>query len=259
MRALGSVLAVVLLVTACGDSKSQSDSSTNAPASGLDGELLVSAAASLTDAFADVAEAFEAAHPDVDVVLNLGGSSSLREQILAGAPADVFASANMLNMSKVVAAGEVTGEPRVFAKNLLQIAVPSGNPAGITGLEDFSREELLIGVCAAEVPCGDFARAALDTAGVVPAIDTNEPDVRALLTKIEAGELDAGITYVTDVTSTGGLVDGIEIPEAENVVAEYPIAVLAGAPNPAAATSFVAFVLSDHGREILGRYGFASP
>lgn len=253
------MLAVALLLTACGDPTSQSDSSTTATASGLGGELLVSAAASLTDAFAEVATAFEAAHPGVDVVLNLGGSSSLREQILAGAPADVFASANMSNMSKVVAAGEVVGEPQIFARNLLQIAVPPGNPSGITGLGDFSREELLIGLCAAEVPCGDFARTALDHAGVVPAVDTNEPDVRALLTKIEAGELDAGITYVTDVTSSRGRVDGVDIPEPDNVVAEYPIAALAGALNPDAARAFVAFVLSDDGQEILGHDGFASP
>lgn len=259
MRAFGWVLAAAVLVTACGDPTTRSDSSTTAPASGLDGELLVSAAASLTDAFAEVALAFEAAHPGVDVILNLGGSSSLREQILAGAPADVFASANMSNMSKVVTAGEVVGEPQVFAKNLLQIAVPSGNPAGITGLGDFGRDELLIGLCAAEVPCGDFARTALDRAGVVPAIDTNEPDVRALLTKIELGELDGGITYVTDVTSTGGRVSGIDIPESENVDAEYPIAVLNAAPNPDAAAAFVEFVLSEDGREILGRYGFAAP
>jgi molybdate transport system substrate-binding protein len=192
-------------------------------------------------------------------VLNLGPSSGLREQILEGAPADVFASANTSNMDQLAEAGEVAGEPRVFVTNLLQIAVPAGNPGGVAGLEDFARDDLLIGLCAEDAPCGQFAREALDSAGVTPAIDTNEPDVRALLTKVEAGELDAGITYVTDVISTGGMVEGVDIPEADNVVAEYPIAVLTNASNKAGATAFVDFVLSDEGQAILREYGFASP
>ncbi|MGH8915010.1 MAG: molybdate ABC transporter substrate-binding protein, partial [Acidimicrobiia bacterium] len=200
-----------------------------------------------------------AANPGVDVILNLAGSSALREQILEGAPVDVFASANTSNMDQVVEAGEVAGEPEIFAYNLLQIAVPAGNPAGVTSLGDFADEELLIGLCAEDVPCGEFARTAIENAGVVPAVDSNEPDVRALLTKIEAGELDAGVTYVTDVESTGGSVEGVDIPEDVNVVAEYPIATLADAPNPDAAAAFVAFVLSDEGQSILTSYGFTSP
>lgn len=221
--------------------------------------MLVSAAASLTDAFAEVESAFEEENRDVDVVLNLGSSSALREQILEGAPADVFASANTSNMDQVADAGELSGEAEIFVTNSLQIAVPTGNPAGVTGLEDFAREELLIGLCVEDVPCGDFGRQALDNAGVTPSIDTNEPDVRALLTKIEAGELDAGITYVTDVLSTSGTVEGLEIPAEVNVVAEYPIATLAGAPNPVTATAWMEFVLSDEGQAILTSYGFISP
>lgn len=224
----------------------------------LDGEVLVSAAASLTDAFAEVEAAFEAANPGVDVVLNLGASSALREQILEGAPADVFASANTSNMDQVVEAGEADG-PQIFVTNLLQITVPAGNEAGVTSLGDFANEALLIGLCAEEVPCGDFGRQALENAGVTPAIDTNEPDVRALLTKVEAGELDAGIVYVTDVLSTVSTVEGIDIPEEDNVVANYPIAALANAPNPDAAAAFVAFVLSAEGQAILAEFGFSSP
>ena len=227
--------------------------------SSVEGELLVSAAASLTDAFGEVESAFEEENADVDVVLNLGSSSALREQILEGAPADVFASANASNMDQVAEAGELSGEAAIFVTNSLQIAVPTGNPAEVTGLEDFAREELLIGLCAEDVPCGDFGRQALDNAGVTASIDTNEPDVRALLTKIEAGELDAGITYVSDVLSTSGTVEGIEIPAEVNVVAEYPIAMLAGAPNPDAAAAWVEFVLSDEGQAILTSYGFTSP
>lgn len=229
--------------------------------SGNDGRqvLLVSAASSLTDAFGAVEEAFEEANPGVDVVLNLAGSSSLREQILGGAPADVFASANMANMEDVLEAGEVQGEPRIFARNRLQIAVPPANPAGVAGLDDFADETLFLGLCATGVPCGDLARAALATAGVAASIDTNEPDVRSLLTKIEAGELDAGITYVSDVVSSGGSVEGIGIPEDVNVVADYSIAVLSGATSPEIADDFVGFVLSAEGLALMSEFGFSSP
>lgn len=221
--------------------------------------VLVSAAASLTDAFGTVEQAFEEAHPDVDVVLNLAGTSALREQILGGAPVDVFASANMENMERVLAAGQVAGEPRVFAHNRLQIAVPPGNPAGISGLADFADETLFLGLCADGVPCGDLARAALAAADVEAAIDTNEPDVRSLLTKIEAGELDAGITYVSDVVSSGGSVEGVDIPDDVNVDADYPIAVISDSTSPDIADEFIRFVLSAEGQAILSEFGFASP
>ncbi len=243
-------LVALLLVSACSGAAERSAE--------LTGELLVSAAASLTDAFGDLEAAFEEAHPDVDVLLNLGASSALREQILEGAPADVFASANASNMDQVVEADEAS-ESKVFATNRLQIAVPPGNPGGLAGLDDFADEALLIGLCEEEVPCGDFGRQALENAGVTPSIDTNEPDVRALLTKIEADELDAGIVYVTDVASTDGGVEGIDIPDELNVVAEYPIAALSSAPNPDAAAAFVAFVLSEEGQAILAEYGFGAP
>lgn len=222
------------------------------------GELLVSAAASLTDAFTELGEAFIDLNPEVDIVFNFGPSSGLRDQIIEGAPADVFASANTSNMDRVAEANEVAGEVRIFARNLLQIAVPAGNEAGVTGLADFARDDLLLGLCAEEVPCGSFARQALENAGVTPSIDTNETDVRSLLTKIAEGELDAGITYATDVVSADE-VEGVDIPAEHNVTAEYPIAVLAHAPNPGEAVAFVEFVLSAEGQRILGEYGFASP
>lgn len=242
------IVLAAAIVLALGGCESQADS-----------QVLVSAAASLTDAFASIETAYELANPAVDLVLNLAGSSLLREQILEGAPVAIFASASLSNMDQVVAAGETVGEPRVFALNRLQIAVPAGNPAGVVGLEDLAREDLLIGLCAATVPCGDFARETLAAAGVVPAVDTNEADVRSLLAKIGAGDLDAGVTYVSDVVSSQGTVEGIDIPAEVNVVAEYPIAVLAKAPNREAAGAFVDFVLSDDGRAIMTEYGFSSP
>lgn len=220
--------------------------------------VLVFAAASLTDAFEAIATSFEANRPGFDVQLNLAASSSLRQQILEGAPADVFASANTSNMDQVIAAGEATSSA-TLAKNVLQIAVPADNPAGVTGLADFARDDLLIGLCAEGVPCGDLGRQALGKAGVVAAVDTNEPDGRALLVKIEAGELDAGIVYATDVAATGDRVEGVDIPAEVNVVATYPIAALTNAPNRGGADAFVTFAVSDQARAILSRYGFSLP
>lgn len=222
-------------------------------------ELVVSAAASLADSFASIESAFEEANAGVDVVVNLAGSSALREQILEGAPVDVFASASLSDMDRLVAAGETVGEPRVFASNLLQIAVPSGNPAGVVGLGDFADEDLLIGLCADGVPCGDFAREVLANAGVVPSIDTNESDVRSLLTKIESGELDTGIVYLTDVVSSRGAVEGVGIPEDINVTAEYPIGIMANGADHEDAAAFIEFVLSDEGQAIMAEFGFSSP
>ena len=175
--------------------------------------ISVFAAASLTDAFAEMEAAYEAANPDADVELNLGGSSSLRTQILSGAPADVFASAGAAVMDQVVAAGETRGRPVTFATNRLQIAVPKGNPAGVTELADLARSELFIGLCASEVPCGALADEVLAAAGIEPSIDSREPDVRALITKVALGELDAGLVYRTDILALGDQVDGIDPPE----------------------------------------------
>lgn len=219
--------------------------------------ITVFAAASLTDAFDDVAAAFEDAQPGYEVEISYAASSMLREQILEGAPADVYASANQANMTQVAEAGEAVG-PVPFARNLIQIAVPIGNPGGVTGIEDFSRPELLIGLCAQGVPCGDFGRQVLDNAGVIASIDTDEATVRFLLTKIEAGELDAGLVYRTDVASTDR-VEGIDVPPEWNVEAVYPITVLSGAVQPEGAEAFLSFVLSPEGQAILAGHGFLSP
>jgi molybdate transport system substrate-binding protein len=245
--AVGLAIAALLL-TACDNAGTDAND-----------EVLVSAASSLTEVFGEMETAFESANPEVDVVLNIGGSSALREQILAGAPADVFASANTSNIDLIVEADDVDGEPVIFARNRLEIAVPVGNPGDVTGLTDFARDELLIGLCAEAVPCGDYGRQALQNAGVIPSVDTEEPNVRALLTKIEVGELDAGIVYETDVVSTDGGVGGVAVSNDDNVFADYPIAVLAGAPNRAGAADFMAFVLSDEGRAILVDHGFVLP
>ncbi len=240
-------VAVAALAAACGGGGGGTD----------DAEVLVFAAASLTDAFSDLESAFEAANPGVDVELNLAGSSRLREQILAGAPADVFAAADEATMAAVVDAG-LAPAPTVFAHNRLALAVPADNPAAITSLADLERPELLVGLCAVGVPCGDLARAGLAQAGIEASIDTEEPDVRSLLNKLAAGELDAGMVYTTDVLAAADVVS-VPLPPSVDVVAVYPIVALDDAPAGDLAQAFVAFVSSPDGLAILADHGFEAP
>ncbi|WP_430647599.1 molybdate ABC transporter substrate-binding protein [Agromyces sp. GXS1127] len=222
------------------------------------GTLTVFAAASLTDAFEELADRFEARHPDVRVVLNLGGSAALAQQVVAGAPADVYAAAAEAPMAAVVDAG-LADDPVVFATNTLELAVPPGNPAGVAGLDDLGRAELRIALCDASVPCGSASAALLDEAGVAAAPDTLEPDVRAVLTKVALGEVDAGLVYRTDVRAAGDGVEGVEVAAAASVVNRYPIAALADAPHARAAAAFAEFVTGPDGRAVLERLGFGAP
>ncbi len=259
VRWLLAVLAGVLVVGACGGNddrgSDQAGGTTATTGAEVTGGITVFAAASLTDAFGDMKAAFERANPGTTVKLNFGASSALREQILSGAPGDVFASANPSNMDQVVQAGKAE-DGTTFATNKLEIAVPDDNPGKVTGLDAFGMARLRTGLCAKEVPCGEFGRQALEKAGVTPKEDTDEPDVRALLTKVQSGDLDAGLVYVTDVIAAGRGVKGVEIPADQNVVATYPIAALTGSGNPDTAAAFVAFVLSPEGQKILRKRGF---
>ena len=224
----------------------------------LSGTVTVFAAASLTESFQAIADAFTAEHPGVEVTFNFGGSSGLATQIVEGAPVDVFAAASPATMTTVTDAGLAT-DPHDFATNTLEIAVPTDNPGGVTGLADFANPDLAIALCAAEVPCGAAAARALDAAGIVASVDTYEQDVKAVLTKVELGEVDAGLVYRTDVLAAGAKVKGIEFPEAAGAIARYPIAALTASANPDAAAAFVAFVLSDAGQQILREAGFGAP
>jgi len=234
-------------------------SSSTATAATPAGDLTVFAAASLTDAFETIGADFSEANPEVTVAFNFGGSSALAQQVLSGAPADVFAAASPSTMQVVVGAGEAAAEPEVFVTNTLQIAVPRGNPAGVTGLVSFAEEELTIALCAVEVPCGAAASTVFDAAGVVPAPDTLEQDVRAALSKVELGEVDGALVYRTDVIAAGEAVEGIDFAESAEAVNAYPIAVLTGAPNTDAAQAFVAYVTSPQGQQVLAAAGFAGP
>lgn len=218
----------------------------------------VFAAASLTDAFTQLEADFEAANPNVDVVINFGGSSSLREQIRAGAPADVFASANESVVASLVEESLVNGRPEAFATNSLILAVPAGNPGKISGLSDLANDDLLVGVCAAEVPCGQLAVEAFETQGIEASIDTNEPDVRALLTKIELGELDVGLVYTTDVLASDKGAEPVAIGGDTPFVTTYPIVTLVDAPNPEGAAAFADFVTGSRAEVTFAQLGFGA-
>lgn len=217
------------------------------------GELVVLAAASLQQVFTEMGDVVMAENPGLTITFSFGGSSTLVQQVLSGAPADVLATANTSTMADTA---EVTEDPAVFTHNSLEIVVPQGNPAGVTGLVDLTRPELTIALCAVEVPCGAAAATAFEVAGLTPSADTYEKDVTATLTKAVLGEVDAAIVYTTDVISAGDAVEGIPFPEAAKALNDYPIAVLRDAPNPAAAAVFMQFVLSERGQKILADAGF---
>ncbi|GLZ35253.1 molybdate-binding protein [Lentzea sp. NBRC 105346] len=223
------------------------------------GEITVFAAASLTESFTKLGKDFEAKNPGAKVKFNFAGSSALAQQINQGAPVDVFASAAPANMKQVTDSGAVTASPATFVKNTLQIAVPKGNPGKVSGLADFGNPGLKIALCAEQVPCGAAAKKVFEAAKITAAPDTLEQDVKAVLTKVRLGEVDAALVYRTDVKSAGDSVEGKDFPEADKAVNEYPIAPLAKAPNAGAAKAFVDFVLSEQGRKVLAEAGFTAP
>ncbi|PFG41559.1 molybdate transport system substrate-binding protein [Isoptericola jiangsuensis] len=220
--------------------------------------LTVFAAASLTEAFEQVAADFEAAHAGVDVRLSFAGSSDLVAQVQQGAPADVLASADTATMDRLVA-DDLVDDPRVFATNTLTIAVPAGNPAGVTGLADLADPALTLVLCAPEVPCGAASARVAEAAGLDLAPDSEEQSVTDVLGKVAAGEADAGLVYVTDVARGGDAVEGVAFPEAANAVNTYPVAAVADAAQPVLAAEFVDAVLSPEGRAVLAGVGFAPP
>ncbi|MEG3634437.1 molybdate ABC transporter substrate-binding protein [Micromonospora palythoicola] len=223
------------------------------------GDVTVLAAASLTESFTRIGEDFEAANPGVRVVFSFAGSSALANQIDQGAPADVFASASPANMTTVVDAGNGDGDPRVFVRNQLVIAVPDGNPDGVSGLTDLTRPDVKVALCAEQVPCGAAARRVLDAAGVRLTPVTLEQDVKAALSKVRLGEVDAALVYRTDARAADDDVEGVEFPESAGAINDYPIVVLRNAPNKPAARAFVDHVLSGPGQAVLTAAGFQAP
>ena len=228
--------------------------------------LTVFAAASLTDAFTEIGKKFEALHPGATVTLNFAGSQSLRTQIEEGAPVDVFASANTMQMDAVVTSGFIAqNAPQMFLTNALIIIVPEGNPAGVNRVEDLANMGLKLILAAEEVPVGKYSRQALDLMNtrygdgfkdkVLANVVSNEDNVKQVVAKIQLGEADAGIVYTSDAVAAPEL-PTVEIPLDVNVMAQYPIAPLLESDSPDLAMSFVDYVLSSDGQAALKKWGF---
>jgi molybdate transport system substrate-binding protein len=257
MKRLFSVLALICLtLSACSGGEASTETRM----------LTVYAAASLTDAFTEIGKAFEASNPGVTVIFNFGGSQNLRTQIEQGAPADVFASANTKEMDTLVLGKLVeTDSPRIFLSNQLVVILPKNNPAGITSLEELSKPGLKLILAAEDVPAGKYARQILEnlnaTLGsdykekVLANVVSNEDNIRQAVTKVQLGEADASIVYVSDAVAVPDLPQ-IQIPADVNVVAEYPIAPLSGSANSELANSFIVYVLSPDGQATLKKWGF---
>ena len=255
-RFIALLLAFGIVPAACGGSDDGDGTGDPSEPS----ELTVSAAASLTDAFTDIGDAFEDTQDGVTVVFNFGPSDGLAGQINEGAPVDVFASASPTWMDAVEDEGPGATGRTDFARNKLAIVVPADNPAGIEGIDDLAEDDVQLVLAAEGVPAGEYAREILANAGIAEAalanVVSNEEDVRLVLTKIISGDADAGIVYVTDVTSeVVDDVSSIEIPDDVNVIATYPIAVVTGSQEADLAQRFVDFVLGD-GQQTLADHGF---
>jgi molybdate transport system substrate-binding protein len=253
--------ATAVALAACSSAATPGTSPSSAggsTAGAITGTVTVFAAASLQESFTTLGKRFEAAHPGVTVTPNFGASSALATGITQGQPADVFASASQTTMDAVVKAGGAAASTP-FAKNVGAIAVPAANPAGIATVADLAKPGVKVAVCQAQVPCGGIATTVFAAANITVTPVSQEADVKAVLTKVSLGEVDAGIVYVTDVRSAGDKVKGIEIPAGVNASTTYPIAALTRAANPVAAQAFVDYVLSSEGMAVLEAGGFASP
>lgn len=226
---------------------------TTPAAPALTGDLVVFAAASLQDTFTAIGDELMAANPDLKVTFNFGSSGTLSQQLVAGAPADVFASANTKTMTDAAA---VMNDSQLFTHNSLVIVVPKGNPAGVTGLADFTKADLKLALCDESAPCGTAAKSVFDKAGLTAAPDTYGQDVKATLALVTGGEVDAAMVYKTDAIAAGDAVETITFPEAASVINDYPIATTKDTANPDAAQAFVDLVLSADGQKVLTDAGF---
>lgn len=255
-RLIGTTAAALLLastVAACGSDDSDSASGSK------ETTLTVFAASSLTSTFTELGKQFEASHDGVKVSFSFGGSSDLVAQIEQGAPADVFASADTKNMDKAVTAKAVEGDPVDFASNTLEIAVPPDNPAKVATLQDLAKPATKVVVCAPEVPCGAATEKVEQSSKVTINPVSEEQAVTDVLTKVESGEADAGLVYVTDVKAAGDKVTGITFPESSAAVNTYPIAELADSKQADLAKEFVELVTGSDGQSVLSAAGFAKP
>jgi molybdate transport system substrate-binding protein len=248
-------LLVALLAAACGGDAPKPRAADASRSPEVSGTVTVLAAASLTEAFTELGRTFESEHPGVKVTFSFGASSTLAQQALDGAPADLLATADEASMQKAVD-GATASDPRVFARNRLSILVSSGNPKGIATLADLAEPGVLLVLCAPEVPCGKFGARVFQKAGVTATPKSLEENVKGVVSKVTLGEADAGLVYVTDAKAAGQRAEGISIPDEQNVIAVYPMGLLKQAGNDEAARAFRNFVLSPAGQAILAAYGF---
>lgn len=259
----GAAAAAALSLAGCGPTQAGLASGPTPLGAAGPRELIVFAAASLTETFHEIARAWEHAHPGLTVTLNFAGSQDLVTQIEAGAPADVFASASEGWMDTAVKAGLMTGEPVVFARNSLTIAVAPGNPKNVTGVRDIAQRTDLVSVrCASQVPCGALTDAVLEDAGVNPEFDAEQNSVKQTLGLLVTGEADVALVYGTDVAASAGKVDAVEIDGAAAYTTAYPISVTAEAAargTEQLAQDFVNSVLGVDGQDVLTRAGFLPP
>lgn len=218
--------------------------------------VTVLAAASLTDVFEELKPQFEAANPTADLRFSFGASSDLATQIVNGAPADVFASANERQMKVVTDAGKAAGTPEPFTTNVLTIVTPPDNPKNIRSFADLAKPDVTELVCAPQVPCGAATEQIEKATKITLSPASEEPDVRSVLAKVQAGEADAGLVYVTDARSAEGKVKQINFPESKGAVNVYPIVAVSGAPQAQLAEAFVKFVLGPEGQRELTEAGF---
>ena len=259
-RAGVALIAILAMVTAAcgGDEGGAGAAPEETSHQSHSGTLSVLAAASLTQAFTELTRLFEAKHQGLKVTTSFGASGTVVQQVLQGAPADVLVTADEESMARATAAGAAS-EPRIMARNRLAIIVTKGNPQRIAGLADLAKPDVDLVLCAVQVPCGKFAAQALQNASVNAQPKSLEENVKGVVTKVAAGEADAGIVYVTDVKAAGDKVMGVDIPDAHNVIAAYPVATVKQPRNPEAARAWVDLVLSDEGRLVLAKHGFMTP
>jgi molybdate transport system substrate-binding protein len=260
---LGAAAVVALALAGCSSSSSGgastgTSSAATSSTAAVSGDITVLAASSLTGAFTTIGTMFEAANPGSKVTFSFGSSGDLAQQIVAGSPADVFAAASPKTMATVTAAGDASS-PQDFVSNILEIATPAGDPAGIEGLADIVKPGVKLAVCAASAPCGAVAQTMFTKNNLKVTPVTEEVDVKSVLAKVELGSVDAGIVYVTDVNAAGTKVTGVAITSDQNVSTTYPIAPLKGSKQPAVAAAFVAYVLSPPAQAVLTAAGFGAP
>jgi molybdate transport system substrate-binding protein len=247
------VAVAFLLVASCASQQgSPKPCAPNCP--GTPSSVTVFAAASLQPAFEQISRRL-IQQQFMQVTYSYAGTQTLTSQLTQGAQADVFASADTAHMTILQTAGLIAGTPKVFAHNRLEIAVERGNPKNIHTLADLARPGLVVVLADPSVPAGKYAKQALASAGVTVHPASLETQVTGVLSKVALGEADAGIVYVSDIV-TSGKVDGIAIPDSQNVIADYPIAKLSGAQNKTAADAFIAYALSPEGQSIMVGAGF---